>query len=387
MRATWRTAYEWAKLLFSLDPIDDPYAMKLILDQLALRARQPQQLLDMLEQDVLGFWQALPNLAYSKSLAFRMTGSGDASGQTLKTAVQKFPWVAARLFQEAGIDQIPPTVWGKQASGEIDPLHCELYVSNSIDLWKTPENMDFLRDVVGEVKDGESSSGDETSVTAENVARHVVLTDKPALIGLLPERYTSMIESSSDPYPPDNEVKSYETGVSEAGHDWAALRSPGGPPTDEMIRLEPEQFIRELYLVQTFFERLIPGFLDPVEDDTGNEEGQHRRGRLPRHVTDEAVDQAINHSSLAISEVRARLLRLVALREALIEQEGQVVRSEEGSEARIVDDGRAQITFATEGERPSRLPYLQETLEPALNNDDAEDRSHGQEAEGREGTG
>ena len=47
MRATWRTVFEWAKLLLSLDPAGDPYRICLVIDQYALRARQPQQFLDL----------------------------------------------------------------------------------------------------------------------------------------------------------------------------------------------------------------------------------------------------------------------------------------------------------------------------------------------------
>lgn len=44
IRATWRTSFEWAKLLISLSPESDPYCIRLIIDQLALRGREPQAL-------------------------------------------------------------------------------------------------------------------------------------------------------------------------------------------------------------------------------------------------------------------------------------------------------------------------------------------------------
>lgn len=42
MRATWRTAYEWARLVYQMDPVNDPYAVLYMMDQVALRARQPE---------------------------------------------------------------------------------------------------------------------------------------------------------------------------------------------------------------------------------------------------------------------------------------------------------------------------------------------------------
>lgn len=369
MRGTWRTALEWAKLLFSLDPVEDPYQMQLIIDQLALRARQPQQLLDWLGGGVIPFRTEIPNLEYSKSLALRGVGASEQSRDTLKSAIQHFPWVAVRLFEGAGVERVPQQIWGKQATGELDILRCELYVSSAIDLWKNSDALGFLRNTTGEVRDEDMHESSTESIIEKGHARHVLLTDKPALIGLLPRRYTSDIESSSDPVPPTNNERSYDTGVSEAHRELTELQSPG-PPPGEMMQNEPEEFIRELYHVQRFFERLIPGFLDPVGDRDNEGEGHRQQnGRLRRQLTDEAVDRAINDSNLSISQMRARLFRLVALREQLVEQEGQVVRSEQGSEARMAEDGRAHISFGSEGEQPSRLAYLQEAHEATTQHD------------------
>ena len=51
MRSTWRTVYEWAKLIFGLAPERDPYALRFVLDQYALRANQAEDWLKLLDHD------------------------------------------------------------------------------------------------------------------------------------------------------------------------------------------------------------------------------------------------------------------------------------------------------------------------------------------------
>ena len=49
MRATWRTAFEWARLLYQMNPKLDPYGVLYMIDQLALRARQSELFLRFCE--------------------------------------------------------------------------------------------------------------------------------------------------------------------------------------------------------------------------------------------------------------------------------------------------------------------------------------------------
>jgi len=51
MKGTWRTSYEWAKLLLGLD-ISDPYSIKLLIDHLALRAREFEHFIELCTQTV-----------------------------------------------------------------------------------------------------------------------------------------------------------------------------------------------------------------------------------------------------------------------------------------------------------------------------------------------
>ena len=56
MKGTYRTALEWAKLILSLDPEGDPYCMRLLIHQLALKAREFNWLLDVSESEMPEIW-------------------------------------------------------------------------------------------------------------------------------------------------------------------------------------------------------------------------------------------------------------------------------------------------------------------------------------------
>lgn len=68
-RGTWRTAYEWTKLVFSLDPEGDPYSVGLILDQLALRGGQAEHFLSLINNRQINQFLRRTNLYISEALA------------------------------------------------------------------------------------------------------------------------------------------------------------------------------------------------------------------------------------------------------------------------------------------------------------------------------
>lgn len=113
MRATWRTAYEWARLLLSLDPDNDPYRMCLIVDRLALRAHAADSFLALSRSSFFSKkWADLPNIHYSQALAYKITKDNSKAAECLAEAVERYPWVASRLFQDLEVQGTPPSVWG-----------------------------------------------------------------------------------------------------------------------------------------------------------------------------------------------------------------------------------------------------------------------------------
>lgn len=204
-RATWRTVYEWAKLLLAISPEDDPYAIWLVLDQYALRARQDLDYLNLSRSPVFkDKLQNHPNVQLSQGLAEFRSGDQGKGKQALFKAVGRYPWVAARLMHEINAEPIPPAIWGKEPRSEKEKLYTELYATRAKDLWNTPEASALLIEVASALPpDTPSASVDNEEIT-ENEARHVLLSDTPSLIALIPRNFTSAIHSTSDPLPPGN---------------------------------------------------------------------------------------------------------------------------------------------------------------------------------------
>jgi len=211
-RGTWRTAYEWARLILSLDPEGDPYCIGLVIDQIALRGGQSEQFLNLagcsLFKDYL--WPPRVNIRISSALAEYKLKQAQQSRVSLTKCVKAYPWIFARLFQEFNIDHVPKAIWGKTPKSERDRFECELYVHNAKDLWNTPEAFSFLVEVVEAAGAPSSDPGSKEgeSVTLDE-ARHVLLSGVPTLINLVPRRFTTMPSSSSDPLLPSDNLPSY----------------------------------------------------------------------------------------------------------------------------------------------------------------------------------
>jgi len=212
-RGTWRTAYEWARLILGLDPEGDPYCISLVVDQLALRGGQSEHFLKLADcsffRDYL--WLSRINIRISSSLAQYKLKQAQQSRASLTQCVKAYPWIFARLLKELNIDHVPKSIWSTTPKSERDQFKCELYVYNAKDLWNTPEAISFLIEVV-EAADtplaNSPKSKEGESVTLDE-ARHVILSGVPTLINLVPRRLTTLPSSSSDPLPPSDNLQSY----------------------------------------------------------------------------------------------------------------------------------------------------------------------------------
>jgi hypothetical protein len=215
MRGTWRTVYEWAKLLLSLSPEEDPYGMLLVLDQYALRARQDLDYLNLARSPAFKSRLAdAPNSQLSQGLAEFRAGNPGKGKQALYTAVGRYPWVVARLMQENNVPQLPPAIWGKEPRTDREKLHSELYATRAKDIWNTPEASALLLEVASALPPETPSAAVDDSAISMSEARHVLLSDTPALIALIPRAFTAKLDSSSDPLPPTNSYASSTPGRS-----------------------------------------------------------------------------------------------------------------------------------------------------------------------------
>lgn len=73
-RACCRTSLEFCKVLLSLDPQGDPLAIKLAMDFYALRAKEYQWLVDLVEELEAFNLMQLPNFSYSVAVAYFYLG-------------------------------------------------------------------------------------------------------------------------------------------------------------------------------------------------------------------------------------------------------------------------------------------------------------------------
>ena len=312
MRSTWRTVYEWSKLLLSLDPENDPYCISLVIDQYAIRGRQPQNFLDLVNNPIFTTkWKHLPNVQLSRALAFIRVGNAAKGKQSLYTAVSRFPWVVARLFQELNLDP-PPSVWGKSPRTDSEKLHSEVYAIRAKDLWNTPEASELLVEVSSAV----SSEVPEPPVVDRDITldegRHILMSDMPTLIALLPRSITAKVTSASDPLPPQDNQATYTP---------ASTQRVVQPPSGALGGAA--ESLRELQGLYRFFSELFPWF-----NPTG--EGEERP-----QPSEEEIERRIAESGVSEEVIVQRTQRLMDLQQRLI----SVGEPEAGAEAApAVDD-------------------------------------------------
>ncbi|KAL2795893.1 transcriptional repressor TCF25-domain-containing protein [Aspergillus keveii] len=224
MKGTWRTAYEWAKFLLSLDP-NDPYCIRLMIDNLALRGREWLHFIELCTQTRLSTeWKYLPNIQCSLALAYLRLNKPKECREQLRVAMARYPWVFCKIAQELDIQPIPKRIWGKLPPTDGHELFTELYIVRTKDLWNTPEVVSLIVEVADTLAEGDEPI--EPPEISLDIARHVVLSDIPRVTTHLPTRFVSGRISASDPLPPyDSEAfrqqsdptPSYVQQIPEAG--------------------------------------------------------------------------------------------------------------------------------------------------------------------------
>lgn len=327
MRATWRTVYEWAKLLLSLSPEQDPYAIWLILDQYALRARQDLDFLNLSRNsNMKEVHKNMPNVQLSQGLAEWRAGNKSKGQQALFTAVGRFPWVVARLMQELGVDP-PPGIWGKEPRTEKEKLYTELYATRAKDLWNTPEASGLLVEVASALAPDTPSAELNTIEITRSEARHVLLSDTPALIALVPRKYTTAITSASDPLPPEDSQPSYLPERSRAAGPPAPAPDRGPLTADSL---------RELQGLYGFFSNLFPWFnRDGSEGDAA--------ANVEIEPSQDQIEQRIRESGLDEQTIMERTQRMVELQANIMAQRNGAAES--GVDGGDEDDQRTMAAI------------------------------------------
>ncbi|KAF4540254.1 Nulp1-pending protein [Lasiodiplodia theobromae] len=329
MRATWRTVYEWAKLLLSLDPENDPYCVRLVIDQFAVRGRQQQDFISLAQNDFFKKrWADLPNIQMTLGLVQVQANERSKGQQKLYTAIGKYPWVAARLFQELEVNDIPPGVWGKQPRTPHEHLMTELYVIRAKDIWNTPEAKNLLVEVASAVQASGTADPADDAITRD-IARHTILTDNPALIGAVPRSLSSQVKSTSDPLPPNDNVASYD---------------PTPSRTSRQRESQTVEEMREEYSnLRAFFQSLMPWF-QAREGDQGEQRGTEQLDEAPPldpEVRDEEVVRRMVEQGIPFQEFWERTQRYEQLQNQM-EMMGELEELPETGESRAASTEGAE---------------------------------------------
>ncbi|KAJ6141462.1 hypothetical protein N7470_009852 [Penicillium chermesinum] len=199
MKGTWRTAYEWSKLLLGLND-SDPYCMRLLIDHLVLRGREYAEFVEMCTKTrFVDEWADLPNIQCSLVIAYMRLNKPQESRQQLRHAMSCYPWIFTRLAQELDFQHIPKEIWGVTPPDQAHELLTELYILRAKDLWNTPEAVSLVVEVADTLT--EKVKAEAPAITLD-IARHVILSDKPSVTAHVPPRFFQGRMSASDPLPP-----------------------------------------------------------------------------------------------------------------------------------------------------------------------------------------
>ncbi len=212
MRGTWRTAFEWSKMLLSFDFTSDPYGITHTLDQYALRGRQHDALIDLCSDEAFGKpWSHLPNMQISLALAYHRASQPKIARQKLALAMHLYPYILSHLCSTLDISPLPKSLWGKTPSTNAEKFYTELYVTRAKDLWSAPEATALLVEVA-ETLDSYSQfwrnvpPNPKLEISLED-ARHVMLLDIPALIALIPRNFRNLPTAQYDVLPPPSSTE------------------------------------------------------------------------------------------------------------------------------------------------------------------------------------
>ena len=297
MRATWRTVYEWAKLLLSLAPEDDPYAIWLVLDQYAVRSQQSLDYLNISRNPTFrNVHQNMPNVQLSQGLAEYRAGNKSKGQQALFTAIGRYPWVVFRLMQELSI-QPPPSIWGVEPRTDREKFIAELYATRAKDLWNTPEMSALLTEIASALPPETRHADPDTADIGLNEARQILLSDTPALTALIPRSYTAQLTSASDPLPPPDSISSYQLSQSQQA-----------VPSNRGLGNAAEN-LRELQGLYGFFANLFPWF---------NPTGTDGAAEAQQQPSEEEIERRIQESGLDEETIVGRTQRMMELQRSLL---------------------------------------------------------------------
>ncbi|XP_054025834.1 transcription factor 25 [Dryobates pubescens] len=235
-----RTALEFCKLILSLDPENDPLCVLLLIDFLALRAREYSFLTRIFQE-----WEShrnlsqLPNFAFSVPLAYfflsqqeerpelERSQARERAARLIQLALVMFPSVLMPLLDHCSVQPdarvASHSFFGLNAQISQPPALNQLtslYVGRTHTLWKDPAVMAWLETNVHEVlrmvdtqdplvEESEHKRKMRYQSAPRNIYRHVILSEMKEATSALPLEVTSQPVMGFDPLPPLDSIISY----------------------------------------------------------------------------------------------------------------------------------------------------------------------------------
>lgn len=248
-RGTPRTAFEFARLLFALDPVGDPHGAAFYLDFLSAKAGMGQWLLDVWEiwlkarKDIADSPLAshgidircLPGWAYTRALILYDMESKkrdtvhEASTAALTDSILTFPEVLPYLVDKAGINlpskarahpslRIETEYKHGDPSGSALHMLAHLYALRANALWKNEPHSIWLVSTVTKVEDRLGSTTSARDIArkhfaegpTEAMARHASVADLRAISAYRSPKSNLAVTHAFDPIPPSTSLSAYD---------------------------------------------------------------------------------------------------------------------------------------------------------------------------------
>ena len=263
-RGCIRTAFEFARLLYSLEPWTDPHGSLLHLDQLAIKANMAQWLIDVYNaftnrqgtNDARLDPSLLPGWRYSYALALRVLEKNDdnhiPSTTALANAIQDFPSIVPLLADKLEVSLTADVRGHPECKIEVDArslskvdgvLHLlsHLYVQRSSTVWKDHAKW-FAETVTSTFVSVSHTQSAALSPTPRRKAflnlvnssediiwsfyRHVLVLESNSrqVLGFIPPEVLKEKTLSCDPLPPRHAVTRYDEKFFEGTEDMFAHR-------------------------------------------------------------------------------------------------------------------------------------------------------------------
>ncbi|KAF4125860.1 Pfam:DUF654 [Geosmithia morbida] len=205
-KGTYRTALEWAKLLFALDHAD-PYATRHFIHFLAIRAYEAEWLVSFLDElEKTSDNRDTIYLRQTGVLAKLQLKDIEGARAELEQGIRRLPWLYCALYQELGIDA-PPSIWGINAESDRRSFWVKLYIYQTKDLWNNTAATSLLQEVAKSLDRVDISSLPvDDSPPDLGVTRLAYLEGQTSIIALAPrDLLDSQPNYEFDPLPPREE--------------------------------------------------------------------------------------------------------------------------------------------------------------------------------------